>query len=336
MENNRKKCLEIAERIYDLDIEVYRCIGSSLGRTFTEDRKTCVENLANLMTVSPQGHLLRSELALISNMARTIRNKSDKSRVMTEYNEILKAVENLPTSFGKVDIIDENRAKLNVANLHQKFSKDDHLIICIGRTQGSAGNDIGFALADALKINYYDVEIFSEVLRRLEIEKDIPHDHDSYGNGIIYDKYQQDKPKGIRQRFKEFNRYHGLPKEDAVFFNQSDLLCKMAKEEDFIVMGRCADVILANNHIPHVSIFITAPFKKRVRRIMEVQNLDFKQAARQLKKLDKKHARYYNFYTGLKWGDAVNYDICFNSSSYGIEESVEIIERMLNKHLDPH
>ena len=32
------------------------------------------------------------------------------------------------------------------------------------------GNDIGFALADALHINYYDVEILQEVLKRLEPE----------------------------------------------------------------------------------------------------------------------------------------------------------------------
>lgn len=57
----------------------------------------------------------------------------------------------------------------------------------------------------------------------------------------------------------------------------------MAKEEDFIVMGRCADVILANNHIPHISIFITAPFEQRVRRIMEVNDLDHKKAVRLLK-----------------------------------------------------
>ena len=97
-------------------------------------------------------------------------------------------------------------------------------------------------------------------------------------------------------------------------------------------MGRCADVILANNHIPHISIFITAPFEQRVHRIMEVNDLDHKKAVRLLKKLDRQHARYYNYYTGQKWGDAMNYDICFNSASYGIEESVEIIERMLNQH----
>lgn len=70
----------------------------------------------------------------------------------------------------------------------------------------------------------------------------------------------------LKQMLREFSRYHGLSKKDAVFFNQSDLLCEMAKQEDFVVMGRCADVILTNNRIPHISIFITAPFEQRVRR----------------------------------------------------------------------
>ena len=74
----------------------------------------------------------------------------------------------------------------------------------------------------------------------------------------------------IKERMREFSRYHGLSKRDAVFFNQSDLICEMAKKEDFIVMGRCADVILTNNHIPHISIFITAPFERRMQRVMEM------------------------------------------------------------------
>lgn len=45
-----------------------------------------------LMRTKPQGHLLRSELALISNMARTIRKDEDRSRLMKKYDEILKEI----------------------------------------------------------------------------------------------------------------------------------------------------------------------------------------------------------------------------------------------------
>ena len=35
------------------------------------------------------------------------------------------------------------------------------------------------------------------------------------------------------------------------------------------------------------------------------------------------------FFTSRKWGDVVNYDLCINSASYGIEGSVRLIERLL-------
>ena len=228
MENNIETSRALATRIYDLDSEVYRLVGSSLGRTFTGDKETSIRNLTTLISTHPQGHLLRSEIALIGNMARTIRNKEDRSRMMHEYNEILHQIAELPESFGSVDILDQNLASLNTSNLHQKFSKDDHLIICIGRTHGSAGTDIGFALADALKINYYDVEIFNRVLERLEAEKDSVTDRDSFTSKLD----QVAKHDTSAKRFlKDFSRYHGLPKKDAVFFNQSDLIVEMAKKE---------------------------------------------------------------------------------------------------------
>ena len=148
MEKNRENCYEIAKQIYQLDKEVYECVGSSLGRTFTGDEATCVEEITRLLITRPQGHEIRSDIALIGNMARTIKNKEDHHRMMSQYNEILKKIAAIPTSFGSVDIINENMAALNTSNLRQKFSPDDHLIICIGRTHGSAGTDIGFALAD--------------------------------------------------------------------------------------------------------------------------------------------------------------------------------------------
>lgn len=330
MEKTKQNCSELAARIYDLDAEVYSCVGSSLGRTFTGNRDSCIEDITRMLINNPRMYECRSQLALIGNMARTIKNKDDRHRTMTEYNEILNLIAEIPESFGSVDILNENMAALNTSNLRQKFAKDDHLIICIGRTHGSAGSDIGFALADKLKINYYDAEIFQKVLTRMELKQDVEDSND-------YVKHAQEmrtnsKPSHVRKFFKNFSKYHGLPVQDAIFFNQSDLICDMAKKEDFIVMGRCADVILTNKRIPHISIFITASFEQRVRRMMNLDHVDYKHAVRMLKKLDHQHEHYYNFYTGRKWGNAVNYDLCINSASYGIDESVELIERMINQY----
>ena len=332
MEKNKEKCYEIAKQIYQLDKDVYECVGSSLGRTFTGDEATCVEEITRLLITRPQGHEIRSDIALIGNMARTIKNKEDHHRMMTQYNEILKKIAAIPDSFGSVDIINENLAALNTSNLRQKFSPDDHLIICIGRTHGSAGTDIGFALADKLKINYYDAEIFSAVLKRLQAEQDERiKDSSAYPDKANLEvAFAAPKRMTLRDHARQFSRYHGLSKRDAVFFNQSDLICDMAKKEDFIVMGRCADVILTNNHIPHISIFITAPFERRVQRAMEMHpDFNEKKAKHMLRQLDRQHESYYRFYTGRRWGNADNYDLCINSSAYGIEGSVDFILRML-------
>lgn len=333
MEYTQEMLRELAERIYDLDAEVYAQLGSSLGRVYNRNREDCIRDMVELMTTRKQGHQLRSELALISNMARTIPDKEIRKMVMTEYNNILQQVISLPTSFGEGDVVDQDMASLNTLNLRERFGEGDHLIICIGRTYGCGGNEIGFTLADALKINYYDAEIFSEVLKRLDAEKDLVVDRAGYNYGPEQKNLERAFAAAQKMSFKdhmrEFSRYHGLSKRDAVFFNQSDLICDMAKREDFIVMGRCADVILTNNRIPHISIFITAPFERRLRRTMEVHKLEEKQARRLLKKLDREHLHYYNYYTGRKWGNAVNYDLCLNSAAYGIEGSVEFIKRII-------
>ena len=70
----RKISRNLAESIYDLDAEVYAQLGSSLGRVFNRDREGCVSDMVQLM-LRKDSHQLRSELALISNMARTIEDR---------------------------------------------------------------------------------------------------------------------------------------------------------------------------------------------------------------------------------------------------------------------
>ena len=327
MANNKDMYMELANRIYDLDGEVYKCVGSSLGRTFTGSRENTIRALSMLMYTKPDGHLLRSELALISNMARTIKNKEDKSRMMTEYNEILKAMEQLP-DMSATDIVNAERMALNPAAHWDEVDENAHLVICISRTQGSGGNDIGFELADQLQINYYDAEIFDQVMKRLQADKNAVSDT---GNFEGFDKYRKKKHTDLKTWFREFNRYHGLPKQDAVFFNMSDLICELAKSEDCVIMGRCADAILKNNHIPHISLFISAPFQVRVQHVMDIRNMNLKQAVRFLKQMDKQHKKYYEFYTGEKWGKPENYDLCINSANYGLKDTIELIRRMLDQ-----
>lgn len=317
----KKVASDLANKIYDLDEKVYESVGSELGRVFIGDRKKCVDKLSLLIYSNPHGYTLRSEVALVGNMARTILNKEEKSRFMREYNDILNEIAKLPHGFGSVDILDTSISELNVSNLH-RHNADKRMIICISRTEGSAGTDIGFALADKLHLDYYDAEIFKDIVLRKDAEKDA-----RFKSKKIDLSHDVIKPEKARR----FSRNHGLPANDAAFFNESEILRELAQKEDFIVIGRCADVILKNNNIPHISVFITAPVEQRAKRIMELEKIPYSKALKRLIKFDKKREKYYRFYTNNIWGQAYNYDLCINSASYGIDEAVNLILRVINR-----
>ena len=44
--------------------------------------------------------------------------------------------------------------------------------------------------------------------------------------------------------------------------------------------------------------------------------------------VDKKRAKYYNFYTEQKWGDPRNYDLCINTTDVVIKDIVPIIAKL--------
>ncbi len=339
-QGNKIDPVQLANEIYDLDCKVYKAVGSSLGRVFGTDKERSVNMMVGLMGDSSDQHILRSEVALIGNMARTIDDKQARSEALTSYSKIMDCIHQISVGYNTSALIDRSAASLNELNLFNRFSKDDQLVICISRSYGSGGSEIGFGLADRLHIDYYDAEIFKRVLQRLEAEKDSLVDESDFASNQIATKRKGTTPEltyekdhlTFKEKLKRLSRYHGLPTRDAVFFNQSDLLCGMASSEDFVVMGRCADVVLTNARIPHISIFITAPEEQRIRRMMEVNQVSYKKARAQLHQVDHIHAQYYADFTGREWGNAGNYDLCINSSAYGVKGSIDFIMKMLREN----
>ncbi len=326
----------LAERIYELDQETYQAVGSALGRVFDDDKDHCVTRIAHYLKYYDLEHIVQAEMALIGNMARTIEDKEIRKEIMVKYDAILQEMKSMGRTFGSEDIITEDRDGLARLVKEVREKEGNHLIICISRTYGSAAAQIGLALADSLKLNFYNAEIFKTVLARLEAEQDGVEDEAFYYVPDAPDKkdagpavHFENEKKGFRDRLKSLYRYHGLSRRDAVFFNQSDLILNLAKKEDFVIMGRCADAILENNHIPHISIYITAPLEQRIQRVMSMNHLSYKDALKQIKKCDRRHEVYYRYYTSRRWGRASNYDLCFNSSIHGIEGSAQFIVNVL-------
>lgn len=326
---------EFAEHLYDLDKLVYELSGSSLGRVFTNDRERNISIIEKAL-VKNREHIIRSELALIGNMARSIQDTDDHYKALSAYNEVFHEFSRIISEPGTL-IASSQDMNLNELNLNNRFTRDNRLIICINRSYGCVANNVGLGIADALHINYYDAEIFMRLIQRTsdakgkvkltKAETDIINAQIGAGNpGLSYQKQKLT----LKEHLARANRYHGLSARDAYFFAESELLIQMAKEKDFVVMGRCADNVMRSNNIPHVSIFLTAPEERRIRRIMEVNNVDERTARRQMHQVDKDRAEYYEFFTNHKWNDAANYDITLNTSMFGVRGSIDFILQILD------
>ncbi|MCD8217022.1 MAG: cytidylate kinase-like family protein [Clostridiales bacterium] len=337
MEKESIDLRELAERIYNLDEKVYQISGSSLGRVYNGERERDLQYIISLLESKNGADILQDELALIGNMAKTIAEKTRLENLEQEFDAITELTKWQADHYTRVDIIDEERAKLNTISLTNRFSDQDKKIICIGRTYGSGAHEIGFALANDQNLKYYDRKIFMEILKRMSAGNKSIWDHEDYyekeeeGNPAYSGMpFENDNLPFFQQIKEDLSKYHGLPRRDALYFTQSRMILDLAKRENFVIMGRYADVVLTNEHIPHISIFITAPFEKRVERLRSMYpERSEKQIRKMLIQSDRRHRRDYYYFTGREWGKAKNYDLTINSASYGIMGSEALILEML-------
>ena len=194
------------------------------------------------------------------------------------------------------------------------------LIISVGREFGSGGHEIAERLAKHYDIPLYDKEIFDHVQEKGSINADVA-------------KYFDEKPVNpIFYPVSMDGSY--LPLEQTVANHIFDFIrTKGDKEkESFVIVGRCAEYVLRDN--PNViSLFILGDKDVKRRRVMKKYQLDEKGALNRMRKEDKMRKTYHNFYADGKWGDSRSYDLCVNSSTLGIDKTVESLIAYIDQFL---
>ena len=49
---------------------------------------------------------------------------------------------------------------------------------------------------------------------------------------------------------------------------------------------------------------------------METDGLNLEEAEKKIKKIDKRRADYFKYFTGRQWQDAALYDLCLNTGAH--------------------
>lgn len=190
------------------------------------------------------------------------------------------------------------------------------VIITIGRQYGSGGRLIGQKVAEDLGIKCYNSELLIEAAKE---------------SGLCAEIFEKNDEKPV-SAFLSFSagKYDSgeMPLNHKVFLAQMQAIRKIAERESCVIVGRCADYVLKDfDNV--INVFISAPIEDRMQRVIERDGVAPGKAERKVKKVDKERASYYNFYSTKRWGVADSYDLCLDSSTFGIDGCVKIIEELL-------
>jgi len=135
--------------------------------------------------------------------------------------------------------------------------------------------------------------------------------------------------KGLPRARKYIARNEKFVSDDTLFGYQKQIIKNLADTESCVIVGKCADYILAGR--PNVvSVYIEAPRDFCIKRTMENMGVTEEVAVATIRNTDKYRAEYYEYYThGNYWTNPINYDMTLNSEKVGIDECVEVIKSYL-------
>lgn len=193
-------------------------------------------------------------------------------------------------------------------------------VITISRTCGSGGSYVAEALEKKLGIKLYGQDILQLASEDSGISIDLfaRSDEELQSNPLFrFTKYIYDG-KLIPPSSSDFTSQENL------FNYQAKVLKDLAKKENYVVIGRCADFVLRDEE-NLVRVFICADKKDRIKTESDRLSISRSEAEKRIDKVDKKRTNHYNYFTGSDRVDMTNYDICLNTSALSYEKCADVI-----------
>ncbi len=196
----------------------------------------------------------------------------------------------------------------------------NYFIINIGRQFGSGCLLVADLIAKKLNIEYFDKNILNIAAQKSGICENFFSESDEKKKFDFLGRLFSLRTTVESEIWNNNNYLSG----ESLFKIQSEIIEDIAKKQSAIFVGRCADYILRDNK-NCLNVFLTADLDDRIRRIAESRNISEQKAKALIERSDKKRENFYNYYTDKKWGDSSSYDLCLNTSYFGIDNCAEII-----------
>ena len=188
------------------------------------------------------------------------------------------------------------------------------IIINVGRQIGSGGGEIARILADKFGCRLLDKELLNLAAKESGFSEKFFEQNDEQ-RGFLKSLFHMHAPL-----VGDSNMYRNNFSEENLFLFQSEAIKKAASE------GSC----VLRDEPNAISIFITADIESRIDNVSKRMGIDKNAARKFIEDKEDERSKYYNYYTGKKWGHASSYDLCVDSSILGIEQTAEFIANFIN------
>ena len=195
-------------------------------------------------------------------------------------------------------------------------------IITISREFGSGGRTIGRLVAEKLGIPFYDKELVDQIAVESGFAPKFVEENGEHSPGKSFFSYAF-APQGIP------GVMNGLSTADFLWNIQCNVILQLAEKGPCVIVGRNADYILKDRK-DTLHAFIHADLPFRADRIVRLYGESEKSPEARLAEKDKRRRVNYQHYTGREWGLSQNYDICLNSSTFGVENCADMIVSLVN------
>ena len=179
------------------------------------------------------------------------------------------------------------------------------VIITIAREHGSSGKQIGKLVAEGLGIPFYYKEMVALAAHESGLDREFISD------------IHKNSPDVLRELYLSSGAVR------MAMAAQAKIIRKIADNGSCVIVGRAADYVLRDRE-DVIRIFIHAPKKYRIRRVMEVYGDSLKEAKRNIRRSDKARSVYYRHISGRRWADGRHYNLSVDSS-IGIKETADLV-----------
>ncbi len=194
--------------------------------------------------------------------------------------------------------------------------------ITIERQYGSGGLEIGKILSRKLDIPCYSHEIIEIAAEQCGIPKEyLEVTQEDVSRSFVY-------KLSLAAKSGSVDTEHVRSKSDMLYTEIAKVVNDIAKKENCIIVGQCADYIL-REHNPF-KVFIYAKTEDKIKRAIEKYGISEQHADYILRKNDKRRESFYNASTNCFWGVKDNYHICLNSSLFSLESCADLIIEAMN------